>query len=97
VQNANFDLFGNTPSHSPVTNHVNSGDRSLSPQERLAILETRFDHLTEDLDDIKFKLDELITLKQKGLGAFWLVGLLISTGIIGFITTISGLLNRGHL
>ncbi len=82
----NLDLFG------PVQHHPNAGT-----QERIAILETRFDQLIVDVADIKTKMDELISLKHKGLGAFWLVGLLISTGIVGLVSAVTGFFNKGHL
>ena len=65
--------------------------------ERLAVLETRFDQLMADNNDIKSKLDELLELKQKGLGAFWLIGLVVGTGILGLSAALTGFFQRGHL
>ena len=92
----NLDLFGSPPPshHSPVQ-HVSPV--GLSAQERIAVLETRFDQLIIDNKDIKDKLEELVNLKHRGLGAFWLVGLIIGTGVVGFISTVLGFLNKGHL
>lgn len=60
--------------------------------ERIAILETRFTQIQVDqlatnlkLANITEQLDQLLTLKDKGMGALWLVGLLASSGIIGII------------
>lgn len=77
---------------------------TMSDLERIAILETRFDALRQEIllhdqshredvknvsdkiEDVSKKLEELLTLKNKGLGAFWLVSILTGTGLISFIT-----------
>lgn len=41
-----------------------------SDAERIAILETKFEAMEENLKDISQKLDTLLELKSKGLGAF---------------------------
>lgn len=48
--------------------------RSFS--EHKEATEKRFDEINE-------KLDSLLTLRSKGMGAFWLASLLFGTGIIG--------------
>ncbi len=66
--------------------------------ERLVVLETKFDSFIEDQKVIKQQLAELLTLKSKGMGAIWLIGLIMSTGLVGLFATISSLFaNRGHL
>jgi hypothetical protein len=80
--------------HTPYTSAM---DRLLSPGERLAILETRFDQISRDNNEIMKKLDELLQLKHKGLGAFWFVGIIISTGLVGLVTTMIGYFSKGHL
>ena len=47
-----------------------------SDLERIAILETKFEEVQKDLTKIGSKLDELLELKSRGFGAFWLVGLI---------------------
>lgn len=49
--------------------------------ERLSVLETKVARLPE----IEKKLDELIALRHKGMGAFWLASSLIGTSIVGAI------------
>lgn len=61
--------------------------------ERVAILETRMD----DFAEIKDKLDELLHLKSKGIGALWLVSLIVGSGLIGVIAMIISFFNRPHL
>lgn len=70
----------------------------LSIPERVTALETERERLKEDLDEIKSKLDDLLHLKSKGIGAFWLVGLVISSGLLGLFSTIANLFsNKPHL
>lgn len=47
--------------------------------ERVSIVETKIERLPQ----IEHKLDELIQLRSKGLGAFWLASSLVGTGIVG--------------
>lgn len=77
--------------------HSNPLDRLLSPQERLAILETKFDQIATDTAIVKEKLEELVQLKHKGMGAVWLVGLIVGTGIMGLLSNILSFINKGHL
>lgn len=51
--------------------------------ERLALLEYKDELRAAALEEIKDKLDELLQLRSKGMGAFWLASSLIGTGIIG--------------
>ena len=59
--------------------------RTLTDSERLALLEYKDELREEALEDIRHKLDELLQLRSKGMGAFWLASSLIGTGIIGAI------------
>lgn len=63
---------------------------------RVAVLEYKVNQLTEALtkhateskardDDITTKLDGLLELKSKGMGAFWLASTIVGTGIVGMI------------
>lgn len=58
--------------------------------ERLAKLEERVSVLEDKVDSMNDKLDELLALRYKGVGAFWLASSLIGTGIIGFIYALFG-------
>ena len=65
--------------------------------ERIAVLETRFDTMEKDLGEIKTKLDSLLELKTKGMGAVGLVGLIVSSGVIGLIMMAVNFFKPGHL
>ena len=47
--------------------------------ERVALLEHRISLVEQQYQSIDSKLDQLMALKDKGFGAFWL-----ATGVIGF-------------
>jgi hypothetical protein len=51
--------------------------------ERLARVEERVNALENKVDDMNQKLDQLLELRYKGMGAFWLASTLIGTGIVG--------------
>jgi hypothetical protein len=53
------------------------------PQLRAMV--TEHQNLTKEMDK---KLDELLTLRSKGVGVFWLASGLVGTGIFGFFTWI---------
>lgn len=38
----------------------------------------------EDLSEVNRKLDDLLVLRNKGAGVFWLVSLLFGAGIVSF-------------
>lgn len=55
---------------------------------RLALVEARLERLIEDLENRDKKLDELLELKHKGLGALWLATLILGTSIVAGVTTV---------
>lgn len=66
---------------------MTGGDRTTmkTEAERLALLEYKDELREAKLEEIDNKLDELLALRQKGMGAFWLASSLLGTGIIGAI------------
>lgn len=56
--------------------------------ERLARLEERVNALEGKVDSMNDKLDELLAIKNRGLGAFWLASTLFGTSIIGGLALI---------
>jgi hypothetical protein len=53
--------------------------------ERMVRVEEQVIELREKADRMEAKLDELLALRNKGLGAFWLATSLMGTGIIGAV------------
>lgn len=64
--------------------------------ERVSALEIRVGALEEKMDTIVTKLDELLEIKHKGMGAIGLVSVLIvaASGLAGVITFVLGLINH---
>jgi uncharacterized membrane protein len=56
--------------------------------ERVAVLETKLEATQKQLQSIERKLDELLELKSKGMGAIGLVSLIAGSGVIGVIVMI---------
>lgn len=71
-------------------------DNFLTLPERLAILETRVEHLSKQNEDIKEKLDALLAFKHKGLGALSLVTAILGTSIIGTVYTVIEYFKLAH-
>lgn len=56
--------------------------------ERMAVLETKFQTMETEVSEINHKLDDLLALKAKGAGAFWLASSLFGVGfsfVVSFI------------
>lgn len=56
--------------------------------ERIARLEERVTELGVRMDRIEGKLDELLALKNKGAGAFWLASIIFGAGMVGIVTSL---------
>ena len=57
----------------------------ISQAERIAALEVRVGDMQKQQQEINDKLDTLLAMRHKGIGAFWLASTLLGTGIVGFI------------
>lgn len=60
----------------------------MTDQERLTALEVKFDLHMAKQTEMDAKLDELLALRNKGMGVFWLASTLVGTGILGFFYTV---------
>lgn len=70
--------------------------------ERVVRLEVEVTQLTKMLEEhqattkeMNEKLDSLLTLRHKGVGAFWLASAVLGTGIIGFLQWFGELFRHG--
>lgn len=75
---------------------------SETDAERLTRLETQMEQVFEFQSDHKTitkemndKLDNLLALRHKGQGAFWLASALFGTSIIGLVSTVWGYFTHG--
>lgn len=57
--------------------------RNPNQNERLAVLETQVLQLTKLVNEMDAKLDQLVELRARGVGAFWVASAIIGTGIVG--------------
>lgn len=58
---------------------------TITQAERITALEVRVSAMQVQQQEINAKLDELLVLRNRGIGAFWLASGLLGTGIVGFI------------
>lgn len=58
---------------------------NITQAERITALEVRVSDLLKTQQETNDKLDELLAMRNKGIGAFWLASTLLGTGIVGFI------------
>jgi len=63
-------------------------DREIEWAQRIAVLELEVKNLNAELSDVSKKLDELLQLRSKGMGAFWLASTLLGTGLVGAATVL---------
>lgn len=64
--------------------------KPVTLNERVAVLEYKEQEKEKKLDEVVKKLDELLSLKQKGMGAFWLAASLFGLGITALIQLFFG-------
>lgn len=60
--------------------------REIEWAQRIAVLELEVRSTKDALSDVNKKLDELLQLRSKGVGAFWLASTLLGTGLVGAVT-----------
>lgn len=51
--------------------------------ERITAVEVKVEDLVKKVETMDHKLDQLLELKSKGMGAFWLASLILGTGVLG--------------
>lgn len=57
----------------------------MTQGERIASLETTVAELSKDVQAMNGKLDDLLALRNKGAGAFWLASTIFGTSLIGIL------------
>jgi hypothetical protein len=60
---------------------------TIKDGERIAVVEHQVSNLVERVEKMDDKLDQLLELKAKGMGAFWFASLIVGTGVAGMFTT----------
>lgn len=76
----------------------------MTENERILLLEYKdtlraveLQDMTQELKETNKKLDELLTLRNKGVGAFWLASALLGSGIVGSAVLIIDWLKGVHI
>lgn len=59
---------------------------NVTQAERITALEIQVSYLVAEQQETNKKLEELLTLRNKGAGIFWLASVLFGTSIIGVIS-----------
>lgn len=63
------------------------GERLVRVETEVKALKESFekhkDHTDRQFEELKEKLDDLLALRNKGVGVFWLASGLLGTGIVG--------------
>lgn len=62
-----------------------AGMKEFEWERKIAVLEHRVQELTDASKAIDGKLDELLQLRSRGMGAFWLASSILGTGIVGAV------------
>lgn len=55
---------------------------------RISVAEEKLRQLEKKLESIDTKLDDILALRQKGVGAFWLASSLLGTGFVGVFVSL---------
>lgn len=66
---------------------------NFTNNERLSMLEVEVKALKDQVNRMDQKLDDLLALRNKGVGVFWLISSLIGTGIVGAFFQLAKWLN----
>lgn len=65
-------------------------EREIETAERIAVLEFQVRLMQITVEETNKKLDQLLELKTKGMGAVWLVSLLFGSGLLGLFAWFKG-------
>lgn len=65
-------------------------DRAVEWAGRIAVLEHKVEQVSKELGSIEGKLDELLDLRNKGMGAFWVGSSLFGVALLALGTMIKG-------
>lgn len=61
----------------------------MTQGERIAVMENRLAQLEKTVGAIDAKMDELLALRQKGAGVFWLASVLFGTSLAALMTYVA--------
>lgn len=64
---------------------ITQGERITALEIQVANLVKVHEEDSKRRQELTNKLDDLLAMRNKGIGAFWLASTLLGTGIVGFI------------
>lgn len=74
-------------------------DREIEWAQRIAVLELKVENLSAEFkkhtESTNEKLDSLLELRDKGMGAFWLVSAIFGSGVLAAAAWLFGLFKGG--
>lgn len=73
---------------------MSNTSRGETQLERIKALEVQVAESVERQKQILVKLDDLLAVRHKGIGAFWLASALVGTGIVGLVAQFGSWLFR---
>ncbi len=60
-------------------------NRQIDQSNKVAVLEHKVKLITDELVKFEAKLDQILDLRAKGQGAFWVASALFGTGIVAIL------------
>lgn len=60
----------------------------MDPNERLAVIEHRLNTVESNYKAIDQKLDQIVSLRDRGMGAFWLASALVGIGGLSLVSVV---------
>jgi hypothetical protein len=71
-------------------------EQLIDHEGRLSALEAKYDILIRQNDRMYDRMSQLLELKHKGAGAFWLFSLIAGSGLIGAVSYLVDWLKHMH-
>lgn len=75
------------------------GERIVRVETELRLLKETVDknitHVDEEFVELHKKMDDILALRNKGAGIFWLISCVVGTGLVGIILQVIGWF-KGH-
>lgn len=64
------------------------GERVARMEEQIKALSDKLETTDQKINDLTIKIDDLLALRNQGVGAFWIASTLVGTSIVGGVVAI---------
>lgn len=71
-------------------------EQLIDHESRISAIEAKYDIMILQHDKMLDRMNQLLELKHKGAGAFWLFSLIAGSGLIGVITYVLDWFKHAH-